>query len=890
MGMARWRRLTGWLTWRRRADELAAEIEDHRARLQAALEADGLPAAEATARSRRAMGNITLAREDARDVWISRVLDGLRRDVAYGIRGLRREPTFALTALLTLTLGCVTTTTVFSVVDAELWRPLPFPDARQLVQTEIERPGARFDRISVADLEDWNAQSRLAEYAGIQSGGRRVLSGTRPESVTVRPVTTNFFTVLRLSPPIGRGFTAHDDRARAAIVSDTAWHRLFDADRGIVGRIVMLDGQPYAVVGVLANTRLEFMSAPDFFVTIDPSSPEVADRQALTLDTYGRVRPGVAIAQAEAELRTIQSRIAAMFPKDRANQIVHLHDLQEYSTGFNWRQMYFFLAGAALVMLLSCLNVAGLLLARALRRQREFAIRGALGGGTAALLRQLVVEGAVLAIPGAAIGAVATLWLVRAFMATVPAGLLERGGQIAVDMRAGMFVMALSLVTTIALALSPVIFVRRVELSGMLGQGTRTAGRSPRQRAVRTSLLVAQVTTTLVLLAGAGLFVLSFARLAHTPIGFDPRDRVLLRIALPQPRYAADAQIIAFADRLLEQARGVAGVRDVAVGTSSPLAGGGPAVFVVVPDRPRPAPGSEPLALIFSASPTYFQTLGIRLVEGREFGASDVVGGPRVAIVNERLARALFPGEDAVGRTLEITPRGSRAWASRPGLVTIVGVVGNVKNFSVSEVDFSDLYLPFAQAPAPDLELIAATAIPPASAVDSLKGAAARVDGSLPVTSVSFFAERLKGTLQGARFNLALIALFAVLAVILAAVGIYGSMACAIAERTREFGVRIALGARPNVIFGEALRESVRIGVIGSVFGALAVVTLAKILGSALYLVPGQHGGLLYHVSMTSPIALGSACMVLTAVSALAGLSPARQATRVDPLIVLRAE
>jgi predicted permease len=884
------RRLAFWLGSRQRAEDLAAEMEDHRARLQAAYEADGVAAADAAVRSRRAMGNMTLAREDARDVWISAAAQRIWRDALYGVRALRREPTFAVTAILTLALGCATTITVFSVVDSELWRPLPFPDAQQLVATELNRPGGRFDRVSIADLEDWNAQSRLAEYVGIQSGGRRVFSGSRPESVTVRPVTTNFFDVLRLSPPIGRAFTPGDEASRAAIISDPAWHRLFNGDRSIVGRTVTLNGQAYAIVGVLADTRLEFMSSPDFFVTIDRASPDVADRQALTLDTYGRLRPGVTIQQAQAELRTIQSRIAASFPTDRENQVVLLYDLRGYFTGFNWRELYFFLAAAALVMLLSCLNVAGLLLARALRRQREFAIRGALGGGTAALLRQLLVEGAVLAIPGAAAGALGTLWLLRGFRAVVPSDLLERGGHIAVDIRIDVFVLVLSLVTTIALALSPLLFASRVDLGGMLAQGTRTTGRTPRQRAVRTTLLVAQVTTTLVLLAGAALFVLSFARLTNTPIGFDPRDRVLLRMTLPQTRYAADAQAVAFVDRLLEETHGIAGVRNAAVGSSSPLSGGGPAVFVVVPDRPRPTPGTEPMALVFSTTPTYFRTLDIRLVQGRQFSAGDGPGAPRVAIVNERLEHALFPGESAVGKTLEITPRGSRVWAARHGLVTIVGVVANVKNFSVSEVDFSDLYLPFTQAPAPDMELIAATSIPPKSVVDSLKSAVAHVDGSLPVTSVSFFSERMSDTLRGARFNLAVIGLFAVLAVILAGVGIYGSMACGIAERTREFGVRIALGARPSAIFAEALRESFRIGVAGCVLGAAAVLVLAKVIGSALYLVPGQHGGLLYEVTITNPIALGAASALLLAVALLAGFFPARQATRVDPLVVLRTD
>jgi predicted permease len=884
------RRLLFWGDARRHAADLAAEIEDHRARLQRAFEADGFPAAEAAARSRRAMGNVTLAREDARDVWVVATLEYIWRDARYAMRALRREPTFALTALLTLALGAATTITVFSIVDAELWKPLPFPEPKQLVTVKLERPGARFDMISLPDLADWNAQGRLTQFVGVQPGVHRVLGGVSPQSVTVRPVTSNYFTVLGLSPSLGRAFGPEDERAPTAIVTDAAWHRLFNGDQAIVGRNVTLDGRSYGVVGVLANQRLEFTSEPDFFVAIDRSALGFEDRQALTLDSYGRMRTGVSIGQAQAEIQAIVSRIAAAFPQDRAHQVARLYDLQAYSTGFNWRQLYLFLSAAALMMILSCLNVANLLLSRALRRQREFAIRGALGGGRVALVRQLMVEGAMLALPGAAMGALGSLWLLRIFTALVPSDMLERGGHIALDSRVTGFVLALSFVTTVALALSPFVFARRIGLNTLLG-GTRTAERSPHQRAGRGALLIAQVTATLVLLAAAGLFVLSFTRLAQTPVGFEPRDRVLLRLTLPAARYTGDASITAFTYRLIEQARAIAGIRNAAVGSSLPLnPGGGPAVRIIVPDRPRPAPGSEPIALLFGVSPAYFRTLGIGLLDGREFGANDAAGSARVAVVNERLARTMFPGERATGRTLEIVPGSPRGWAARPGLVTIVGIVANVKNFSISEVDFNDLYLPFAQAPAANLELAVATTVAPAAVVAPLRTAATRLDPALPFTSITFMTDRVTDTLKQARFNLALIALFAALAVILAGVGIYGSMACAIEERTREFGVRIALGALPRRILGEALRESIRVGFAGCLLGTLLVLVLARVLGNALYLVPGQHGGLLYQVGMTNPTALGAASALLIAVAILAGFFPARRATRVDPLIALRSE
>jgi putative ABC transport system permease protein len=717
-------------------------------------------------------------------------------------------------------------------------------------------------------------------------------NGGGPESVSVLPVTTEFFPLLGRPPALGREFSLADGRDRVAILSDGAWRRLFSGDPNVVGRTVTLDGEAYAIVGVTAGAHLEFRSDPDIFVSIDAAAPAMQDRARRTLEVYGRVEHGATMAQAEAELRTVAARIAAAFPAGHEGEVLHVFDLQERHTGYNWRQLYFFLGGAVLVMVLSCLNVANLLLARALRRQREFAIRGALGGGTGALVRQLLVEGAVLAVPGALAGTLGAMWLVRVFTATVPADLLQRGGDSGLDGRVALFAIGLTIAITVALALSPLVFARRLDLNVMLAHGGRTAGRSPRQRAVRAGLLVAQVTATLVLLAGAWLFVLSFVRLIQAPLGFDPHDRVLMRLSLPAARYADDAAKTAFADRWLAEARAVAGVRDVAVASETPLTPRGvPAARIAVSGRPRPAPGSEPIALFLAVSPRYFATLDIPLLDGRAFDVHDVAGAPRVVVVNDLFARRFFPGERAVGRTVELIPHhvGS-PWTNRPGLVTIVGVVGNVRNFSINEVDFSNVYLPFAQAPAPSLDLVAATAIPAGNAVDPLRRAARRVDSGLALTSLTLGSQRVSDSLQGARLNLTLIVVFAALAVVLAAVGIYGSMACAVEERTREFGVRMALGAMPRTILADALRGSVRVGVIGCAVGTAVVVALARVLGDALYLVPGQHGGMLYQVSTTNPVALAGACGALLAVAILAGLVPARRATRTDPLLVLRQD
>jgi predicted permease len=866
------RRAASLLQRNRHARDLADEMDFHRS-------LSGGPR----------FGNATLAREDARAVWIGRFPEQAWRDAVYGARGLRREPTFALTALLTLALGSATTITVFSIVDAELFKPLPLPEAHRLVAVQAYAPGTRkiFETVSGADFTDWRAESSLADYIARGPRSRRVLRRETAESVTVQPVTADFFRVLRHKPNLGRPFGPEDEGGpRTTILSDSGWKRLFNADPSVIGRTVPIDGESHSIVGVTPGA-LEFMSDPDFFVAIDPAAAEFRDRAVHSLEVYARLRPGATLGQAQAELSAIAGRIALAFP-DHAGHGVELFDLQSSATGFNWRPLFFFLGAATLVLVLSCLNVANLLLARAFRRQREFAIRGALGGGRRALVRQLIVEGLLLAFPGAAAGALVSIWVLGLLTARLPPEFLYRGGHIQPDIRIAAVVFAVAAATTLLLALVPLVFATRIELNLMLG-GPRTAGHSPRQRRMRTALLVGQVTMTLVLLAGAALFLRSFARLTEVSLGFEPDDRIAMMMSPSGPRYGGDAAVLAFSRRLLDQVRGTPGVRDAAIGSSSPLQSqGGPAVQVVVPEHPLPAGAEKSTAVIRTVSPGYFRTLGIARLAGREFTVDDVAGAPRVAIVNDLLARRLFPGESVVGRRLQVVPRLRSGWTNLPGEVVIVGVVANVRNFGLDEVAFNNLYVPFAQAPAPDVELIVSTALPARQVTDALRTAANRVDPALPITRMTTLTERVDEAFRGARFNLQLIGFFALVATLLAAVGVYGAMACAVEERRREFGVRIALGALPRTILGSSLRESARIGLVGALLGTAITIVLARILGNALYLVPGKHGGLLYGITTTDPIALAGSFVALIAIATLSGLVPARQATRIDPLVALR--
>lgn len=887
------RRFRYWINLRTRASDLAEEIEAHRAMTQEKLEKSGIPAAEARYASRRALGNITLAREVAREVWIWPSLERLWQDVRYGIRGLRQQPIFAATAILTLTVGVAATTTVFSVVEAEMWKPLPFPDVHRLVAAYTTAPGPRMakDPVSGPDFLDWQAQSQaFEELAAIGNTARRVLRGRDvPEFVRTLPVSSSFFTTLRLGPALGRPFGPEDaPSGRAVILSDACWQRLFGADPRALGRAVVLDDLSYTVVGVMApDARLVFMSDPDMFVPIDFDAAALRDRSRRVLSVIGRVKQGMTLPGAEAELRSIAARLAIDYPSSHEGRGATIEDLSASSAGYNWRPLYFFLGAAIFVLILSCANVANLLLARALRRQREFAIRAALGGGRAALVRQLLVEGAVLAIPGTAGGLLLAVWAVGLFSLSVPGDYLARGGLIEIDARVSAFALALCCLTTMAFGLAPAMFTR-VDLSSTLAAGARAVAGSRMQRRARHALVVGEIMTAFVLVFGAGLFLTSFLQLTRVPLGFEPRDRFTMGIPLTGSRYADSRAVLDFSTQLLERVRAIPGVATSAVATSVPL-DSGPIALFGVGGRPRPAVGEEHRALARAVSPGYFAALAIPRRAGREFTDQDVEGSPRVVIINESLARRLFAAENPVGRELALLPGSRTAWL-KVGTLQIVGVVSSTKDVGINEVDFNNIYLPFAQQPVTPMQLVVQASVPPATLVDPVRHAVLAVDRDLPVLGVRTMGQRVHGAFRADRFHLLLIGSFALVAIALASVGVYAAMSYAVQQRTAEFGLRLALGAQRSGILSLALGQSVRLGLAGTVLGLGVCLALARVLGNALYLVERSHNGLIYGVTTTDPVTLACACATLMGVAAVAGLAPARRAMRVDPIVALRHE
>jgi putative ABC transport system permease protein len=872
--------------------DLNEELEFHRASRQAALERDGLSPDEAARTARRALGNVTLAREDARDVWIWRSVERLWADVRYAVRSLRTQRTFCAVAVFTLAAGIGSTTAVFSVVEAELWKPLPFPDPDRLVSVFTRGTGSRQsnDIATVRDFLAWQFETDVFEGLGaFRPPTRHALRdrGT-PESVIVRPVTSNFFSVLGRGAALGRMFGPSDEASGSAVIlSDACWRRMFAADPSIVGTSIMIDDRPHVIVGVAAPDRLEIINESDLYSVIDLRPGEAARSRTRDLYVIGRLKPHQSVSNAEAAIRAILQRLAREYPSDYAGRIVRIQTIRDALIGYNWRTLYFFLSAAIFVLLLSCANVANLLLARALVRQREFAIRRALGGGRRALIQLLIAEGAVLATLGGVGGLLIAGWAIRLLPAWAPADFLDRGGPVVLDGRVFLFTLAITALTAILFGLVPLFSAGR-DVQPLLGQHSRTtAGGIPQQQRARSALVVVEVMMALVLLFGAGLFLNSFIRLTQLPLGFEPQGRLTMQIPLAGGRYAEQGQIVSFADRLLEGARAVPGIQDAAVATSVPL-GSGPSVRFAVVGRPKPSPGDELIANIRSVTAAYRRTLGIGLLAGRDLTSSDVAGAPGVALINENVARHLFPGESALGKQLEFLP--SYASWVKPGTAQIVGILANSKEVGLNEIDFDAICVPLAQHPALAIQLVAHTSVPAAAVIDPLRRAVFTLDPSLAVYSIRTMTDRVVDASRGDQFNLALISAFAFVAMLMSAVGIYGAMSYSIEQRTREFGIRLALGAQPRGILAIALAQGTRLGVIGTVFGLALIFLLARLLGSALFLVPRQHEGLLYGVSLSDPLTLTCASAAVIAVAGLAGFVPARRATRIDPVIALRCE
>ena len=797
-------------------------------------------------------------------------MEQLWRDVRYALRALANQPTFALTAILTLALGIGANTAIFSVVNGVLLRPLPFPEPEQLVHVWGRYPDYGRTSTSAPDYRDWRDGVPAFQHLAASNDASFNLTGAgEPEQVRGSRVTANFFDALGVAPMLGRTFAEGEDRegaATVAVIGHGLWRRRFEADPGILGRNAMINDRPYTVIGIMPE---EFRVGSDLelWIPIDLSNPAYP-RRGEFLNLVGRLVPGATIPQAQAQLDIVVRRLAEQYPATNASIQGEIVSMQGDLVSEARPALLVFTGAVALVLLIACANVANLLLARASGRQREVAVRLALGASRRRLLRQLLTESVLLSVFGAAVGLLLAGWALDALRASGTT-FVPRLTEIGIDWTVAGFALALAVGTGLLFGLAPAArLIRAGSLQDSLKDGAR--GGSGGGTRFRNALVLGEAALAIMLLAGAGLLIRSFVRLNQVDMGFDPGGVLTYELILPTARYPDDATLVPVIDRLVERTRAIPGVEAVSVSSDLPLESASYLTFTL--EGRVDTDGGSGDVQPFRVTPGHFDVLRIPLRKGRLLEESDAASATAVAVVNEELVRRFLGGKDPIGRRIQVSD-------GSPNEALIVGVVGDVAQEEVSAAPYAQVYQPMAQGPTRGVRVAVRTAGDPMALANQARATLASVDPQLPLTKLQTMEDRLAGSLTQPRVSMAVLALFALLALVLAAIGIYGVLSYAIARRTREIGIRIALGAKPRdvrrLVIGEGMRPVIA-GVALGVVGALALTRLMRTL--------------LYGVSPSDPLTLGAVALLLTGVAFVAAWLPARRATRVDALDALRSE
>jgi len=873
--------------------DLDDELRFHLDRQIAANIAAGMRPADARNAALREFGGVDQIREECRDMRKVNWLQDLVQDARYGFRILRKAPGFTAVAILTLALGIGATTAIFSILESQLWRPLPFPDSERLVDAHVvlRRNLKQWDVLSARGFRAWREQSQsFANLTGYSyPSDRNFTADGISERVKVMPVAANFFDTLEVPPALGRAFLPGEEmpgRNHVAILSNSLWRDRFASDPAQIGKPLTVDGEAYILVGIAApRLRLEYIDEPAIFVPLAVDAPGPVVRN---LYVIGRLAPGITPERAREELSAITERelkSEGLQPEDTAA----VTNLRQNWTGFAARQLYFFAGAVSLVLLIACVNTAGLLLARGLARHREFAVRAALGAGRIRLMRQLIVESLILALAGGAAGALAGVWLGGWFTTLVPKDALPRHTAVGLDVRVLLFTLTVSIVSALLAGLVPAFLSSRTDLNGALRQSAPGRSASRSQRYARSSLVATEVALGFVLLFGAGLFLASFMRLQEAPRGFDAPGALTFHLSLRGDSYAKPEQSQLYFDRLTQQLRSLPGVRAVTLGSGLPLTGSeNLAANVNIAGRPLAHPYGS-FVIFHSVASNYFQALHIHLLAGRSFNLQDTETSQRVALLNRNAVQDLFGSEDPIGKVLEFVPDQRRGVPADPP-VQIIGVTENTQEFDANEVPFDTLYVPFPQHPVPSAFVLVTSTVPRGALAGVIRTTAYALDKDQPIFDMKTMDDRVTDSLEGARFNLFLVAALAAVAMLLVSVGIFGTVAYFVQQRTQEFGIRLALGATPARILRHAVNQSLLIGISGLSIGVVASLILGRLLRHALYLVPHEHTGMLYGVRIYDPLTLVGACVFLTVALLLASYIPARRAAKVDPVIALRHE
>ncbi|HEY3884972.1 MAG TPA: ABC transporter permease [Vicinamibacterales bacterium] len=863
-----------------RMADLKQDIRDH---VQEEID-DNLSRGMSPEESRRAalitFGNVTQVTEATREVWGFAWLDRLLGDLQYALRMLWKTPGFTVVAVLSLALGIGANTAVFSVVYSALLQPLPFRDASRLMVLNERAPNAGIVSVAYPDFVDWHAQSHsFSEMAALQPVAFNLSGLTEPEFVNGLAVSPNFLAMLGIRPAIGRDFEPQEEKpgtAPVVMLSDSLWQRRFGRDSGAVGKTVILDGRPFTIVGVLpadfrAPGKTDVLVPLGVWTTNNAAEVhERGDRGDMI--AVGRLADGVSRTQATSEMQGIAARLAMEYraTNDLVGAVVQ--PIRDALVGQVRPALLLLLGAVILVLLIACANVANLLLVRGAGRTDEMALRFALGASRSRVFAQILTESLVLSSLGGLIGLGIAFAGVRAAR-LIPAALQPAGG-VALNVPVLVFSAGVVVIAALLFGITPAIHANRHDLQSALKEGRRSSDAAARHSRTRNTLATAEAALAVVLLAGAGLMVKSLYRLLQVDPGFRP-DRVLtMTLSLRPDRYSKDADVRNFWDQVLQRARALPGVESAAVATNAPMTGNHDRVDITIEGMAQLRPGDYPHPDTHVVSPGYVQTLGIDLRRGRTFAEDDSEQASAVAMINQRLATQWFPNQDPIGKRFIFghpSPKEPAQWR------TIVGVVADTKLYGLANQSRLEIYVPFRQAPAGQMDLLVESRIEPSALTSGLRGAVYAVDSTQSIAGVATMNELVSNSIATPRMLLLLMGLFSALAVVLAAIGIYGVIAYSVAQRTREIGIRMALGARRSNVFGMVIGQGVKLAVAGIAIGIPAALGLARLMSSQLY-----------QVSTTDAETSSAVVMLVLLVALAASFVPARRATTVEPMEALR--
>jgi putative ABC transport system permease protein len=880
--------------WRRgrRNEELREEMQAHLTLAEREAMDAGQSQKEAQHAARREFGNVAVAEEVTRDAWGWRSLVEMWQDARYGLRNMLRTPGFTAVTILTLALGIGANTAIFSVVNAVLFRALPYRDAGKLVWATNFVTSQRQNLVFADEYAGWRTQNHVFERIGAYgTNAEFTLTGAgAPERLRGAQVTASFLDVLGVTPQLGRNFLGEEDKpagAKAVLLSDAVWKAHFGTDPKVIGKVIALDDTPYTVIGVL-RPDFEFLdnSPADVLVPFQLSDSSIQSSNGQIrvmiqpLSVVARLRPGATIAGTSSELDAINKRVLENLPAhikglgEAQAQIFPLHD---HEIG-NVRPALLVLFGAVgFVLLIACANVANLQLARAAAREKEVAIRGALGAGRWRLSRLLLTESAAVALAGGAAGLLLAAWVIRVIHRFAPTNIPHLQSA-RLDLSVLVFTLLVSLLTGILFGLAPVLAAFRVSLNNTLKEGSAQSGSGAGTRRAQRVLMVAEIALSFVLFIGAGLLVKSFHQLTAVQTGFDPQGVLTARVALPLDQYQSVDLQRAFFQRLVEKLQALPGVASAGATASMPLRGNVMMSTVQIEGQPPTDFGAAnvPIARVNSVTPGYFAALRVPLMEGRLLDERDGVDAPNSVVVNQAFVRRFFEKEDPIGK------RFTAALVARTGGVktwTIVGVIGDTKQRGLASDIMPEVTSSALQWPLFTMTLVLRTSVEPTSLTSAVRAQVSDLDKNLPVFGVQTMDEMLSAEVASQRFNAGALAGFAGLAVLLAGVGIYGVMAYAVSQRTREMGLRIALGAGQGSVLRMILNQGLRLAVIGVGLGLAASFALTRLMAGLLFGVKPSDPGTFVFVTVALMVVALAACWV-----------PAWRATRVDPVIALRYE